>query len=203
MSNPKDQMIKYLIPALVLLLLSCGQEQVLVPKPRMFPRVDFPEKHIRQFDLEGCPYLIEFPDYATLERDSTFLGDAAPNLCWFNLNLPPFNGTIHFSYYPIDNRASFDKMVQDAFKLTGKHHIKADYVEEERIRNKNGVDGFIFRVTGPSASPMQFYLTDSTNHFIRGALYFNDQVRPDSMQPVYQFVEKDLYGLISTFEWKE
>ena len=197
-------MIRYLITVFILLLLgACAEEQVPVPKPRMFPKIEYPERNIRQFDLGDCPYSIEYADYAIIERDSTFMGEQAPNPCWFNLLLPPFNGTIHFSYYPITDRRSFDKMVEDAFKLTGKHQVKADYVEEEMIRNANGVDGFVFRVSGPSASPMQFYLTDSTDHFVRGALYFNNRVRPDSMQPVYRFVEEDIYELISTFKWKE
>lgn len=189
---------------LILLFLSaCGGETVYTPKPRMYPRIEYPERQIVSFSLEGCPYELEFPDYGMLERDSSFFSELPPNPCWFNLQMPVFNGTIHFSYYEIEGRQSFDQMVEDAFKLTGKHHIRADYVEEEFIRNGYGVSGFLFHVRGPSASPLQFYLTDSTKHFLRGALYFNQQVRPDSMAPVYQFVEEDIYRLISSFHWRE
>lgn len=188
---------------LIIFAAACSGEPVYIPKPRMFPRIEYPDRTMRQYELEGCPYQLEFPDYARMERDSTFFQDEAPNPCWFNLQLPVFNGTIYFSYYPIEDRTGFDKLVDDAFKLTGKHQIRADYVEEERIRNSEGVDGFIFHVKGPSASPLQFYVTDSTSHFLRGALYFNQQVRPDSMAPVYEFVEEDIYRMISSFRWVE
>lgn len=184
------------------LIISCKEEPIYLPKPRMFPRIDFPERDYRVFFLEGCPFELEFPDYASMERDSTFFQEQAPNPCWFNLEMPVFNGTLYFSYYPIEDRPGFDKLVQDAFKLTGKHQIRADYVEEQMVRNSAGAEGFVFRVKGPSASPLQFYLTDSTQHFIRGALYFNQQVRPDSMAPVYEFVEEDVYHMISSFRWK-
>ena len=188
---------------ILITIAACQSETVFIPKPRMFPKVEYPERTIRTFSLPGCPYEMEFPDYARMERDSTFFNQVAPNPCWFNLEMPAFNGTIHFSYYPIENREGFDQLVSDAFKMTGKHQIKADYVEEERLKNTAGVDGFLFHVRGPSASPLQFYLTDSTRHFLRGALYFNQQVRPDSMAPVYRFVEEDIYRLISSFHWTE
>lgn len=185
------------------ILYSCHSEDVIIPKPRMFPKIEFPERRVVSFVNEGCPYELEFPDYAQMERDSTYFDEVAPNPCWFNLHIPALNGTLHFSYYEIGGREDFDRLVEDAFKLTGKHQIKADYVEEERVQNGAGVEGFVFRVKGPSASPLQFYLTDSTAHFIRGALYFNNRVRPDSMAPVYSFVEEDVYRMIASFRWTE
>lgn len=194
---------KSLLAVFILTSFACTQEKVYVPKPRMYPKVDFPERNYTTHDIASCPYVLEFPDYGRIEKDNTFFESEAPNPCWFNLNMPIFNGTIHCSYYEITDREHFDKLVQDAFKLTGKHHVRADYVEEEMLNNGEDVTGFMFRVQGPSASPIQFYLTDSTRHFLRGALYFNNQVQPDSMRPVYEFVEKDIYHLISNFRWKK
>lgn len=59
-----------------------------------------------------------------------------------------------------------------------------------------------FEMTGPAATPFQFFITDSTSHFMRGALYFNTQVRPDSLMPVYDFVKIDVDRLIKTFKFK-
>ena len=96
----------------------------------------------------------------------------------------------------------FDKLVKDAFKLSGKHNIKANYRDEMVIKKENHVSGIIFDIAGPVASPTQFYLTDSTNHFLRGALYFNNRVEPDSMAPIYEFIKKDIAKLIETFSWQ-
>ena len=82
------------------------------------------------------------------------------------------------------------------------HNKKANYIEEQGIRLPNGASGFIFNIEGPAASPLQFFLTDSTRHFLRGALYFNTSVNPDSLAPVLDFVKKDIFHMIETFEWK-
>ena len=69
-------------------------------------------------------------------------------------------------------------------------------------QTKNNVSGIAFDIDGPSASPFQFFLTDSLHHFVRGALYFNTEVRADSIAPIVEFVEEDLLYLIETFEWQ-
>ena len=94
-----------------------------------------------------------------------------------------------------------EKLHSDAFTLAGKHNIKADYIDEIKIQKPNHVSGFLFDIEGAAASPFQFYLTDSTKHFMRGSLYFNTESRPDSLQPVFEFMKKDIMHLINTFEW--
>jgi len=37
---------------------------------------------------------------------------------------------------------------------------------------------------------------------LRGALYFNEQPRLDSIQPVLDFVKKDIDVMIRSFKWK-
>jgi hypothetical protein len=37
---------------------------------------------------------------------------------------------------------------------------------------------------------------------MRGALYFNNTPRLDSIQPVLKFVKKDIDTMIKTFRWK-
>ena len=62
--------------------------------------------------------------------------------------------------------------------------------------------GALSEVTGNAASPLQFHLTDSTNHFITGALYFKVQPNYDSILPAVKYVEKDIKHLMETLEWK-
>nr|MBP7389581.1 hypothetical protein [Chitinophagales bacterium] len=60
----------------------------------------------------------------------------------------------------------------------------------------------LYDVGGDAASNVQFFLSDSTHHFIRGALYFNTTPNTDSMAPIVAFVKEDLKQLLRTFEWK-
>jgi len=60
----------------------------------------------------------------------------------------------------------------------------------------------MFEIEGDVATPIQFFLSDSTNHFFRASLYFENKVQVDSMAPVYEFVRQDIDTLLSTFYWK-
>jgi hypothetical protein len=67
---------------------------------------------------------------------------------------------------------------------------------------ENRVYGTLFRVVGEAASQVQFFLTDSTDHFLVGSLYFYTRPNYDSLMPAAQYVENDLMRLMESFEWK-
>jgi gliding motility-associated lipoprotein GldD len=92
--------------------------------------------------------------------------------------------------------------LEDAHKMSFKHSKKANFIDEVAITNQYGVSGLIYDVGGDAASNIQFYLTDTSRHYIRGALYFNNEPNTDSMAPVIQFVRKDLDHFFETFQWK-
>jgi gliding motility-associated lipoprotein GldD len=184
------------------LSISC-EDRVATPKPRAYPRVLYPEEGYKTFDASYCNFTFDMPVYANIERDTSFFGKKPESDCWFNLDVPVLSAKIHCSYNPVKNRAGFDKLVQDAFEMTNKHNIKANYIEEITVsRPEARVHGIIFNIEGPAASGCQFFLTDSTRHFLRGALYFNARTRPDSLAPVLTFMKKDVERLIETLRWK-
>ena len=189
------------IAVLIIFLHACHEDPWLVPKPRLFPKVEYPEKEYQTFKETYCEFSFEYPKYAYIEQEKSFFNEKPIHPCWFDIVIPAFNGRIHCSYFEIHNQEEFDKLVKDAFNLTGKHNIKANFRDEMLIEKNNQVSGIIFDVDGPVASPTQFYLTDSTRHFFRGALYFHNKVQPDSMAPIYEFIKKDIAKLIETFSW--
>jgi len=107
------------------------------------------------------------------------------------------------SYKTIQQKDDFAKYVDDAHKLTFKHTIKAESIEEYQIENPNNVGGIIYEVGGDAASSVQFFLTDTNRHFLRGALYFSNTPNADSIAPVVKFVKEDMMHLIDTFQWEE
>jgi gliding motility-associated lipoprotein GldD len=186
----------------VCFMLSC-REISHPPKPRMYPRVDFPERNLKIFEKDYCNLNFEFPDYAEFVQDSFFFDEKPSHPCWFNLNIKSLNSVIHCSYYPISGQKSFSTLIHDVFNLAGKHNIKANYRKESLVENpENRVYGLIFNIEGPVASPIQFYMTDSTTHFFRGSLYINDKVNPDSTKIIVDFISEDINHMIETFKWK-
>ena len=185
-----------------LLLSSCGEGPSYTPKPRAYPRVEYPERGYQQFDEDYCSFTFEYPAYAEVQQDTLFFDEKPAHPCWFDLFMPAFDSRLHCSYYPISQENNFEKLKNDAFELVEWHNKKANYIQEVLIKKEGAVSGFAFIIEGPAASPFQFYLTDSTDNFLRGALYFNTQARPDSLKPIYEFVEQDILHLIETFSWK-
>ena len=94
-------------------------------------------------------------------------------------------------------------MVNDAYNLTYKHTYKASYIEDSAIATPNNVHGIMFKVGGDAATATQFFLTDTTKHFLRGALYFDATPNEDSLRPVNDFLQQDLQHIINTFKWKD
>ena len=181
---------------------ACQNGDIPLPKPRAFPRVDFPEKRYVAFDENYCEFTFERPAYTVVEQDTTFFNERPTDPCWFNLYYPAFDCRIHCSYYPISQENSFAKLNNDAFNLAMEHNKKATFIDEVRFEKPNSVSGFIFNLEGPVATPFQFFMSDSTAHFLRGALYFNTQIRPDSLAPLYEFVKQDISHMINTFAWR-
>jgi gliding motility-associated lipoprotein GldD len=179
--------------------ISCNSEYV--PKPRGYFKIDFPQHNYQMFDKPGFPYKFEYPVYAQIVQDTSFFDKAPENPYWINVDFPRFNGRIYFSYKEI-GKNSFDKLKEDAYKLTYKHTSKATSIEDSLMQTPLGVGGVFFKVGGNAATGKQFFLTDSTRHFLRGALYFDTAPNEDSLSTVNQFLQQDLFHLINTFQWK-
>ena len=184
-------------------IVGCNDEVAISPKPRAYPKIEFPERGYQNFDENYCQFTFEYPNYATVEQDTLFFDERPVDPCWFDIYVKQFDARIHFSYYPIGRDKTFEDLNFDAFKLSNKHVSKAEYIDPKPFRTKKGVSGFTFKLDGPVATPYQFFLTDSTKHFLRGALYFNTQSRPDSLAPLIDFFEEDIDHLIQSFEWSE
>ena len=80
------------------------------------------------------------------------------------------------------------------------HTIKAESIHEKYFR-KPSVFGLIYYIEGNTASSTQFFVTDSSRHFLRGALYFNQHPDKDSLAPVIQFLRQDIVQLIETIQF--
>ena len=177
---------------------SCGDDEddVFIPKQKGYPRVDFPKKSYRLYD-SLCPYSFEIPTYSKISNDKHKGADP----CWINVDFPIYNAQIHLSYKTVTN--NLDTFLNDSRDFAIKHQIKATGIDETIIiRDSSKVYGLVYDIAGNTASNIQFYLTDSTHHFMRGALYFNVVPNIDSLKIVVDFLRQDIVHMIKTFEWK-
>ena len=193
----------YLFFFILLFLFACDSEINYTPKPRAYPKIEFPKKAYQSFEEDYCHFTFEYPQYASIEQDTLFFNEKPADPCWFDIFVKDFDCRIHCTYYPINAKNSFEKLNSDAFKMSREHVAKAEFVDPEPVKTTSGATGFVFKLEGPVATPCQFFLTDSTHHFMRAALYFNAKIRPDSLAPLIDFIEKDIEHMIETFKWNE
>jgi gliding motility-associated lipoprotein GldD len=183
---------------LISLLCACGGGHDYSPKPRGYFRIALPKKEYQEYG-GGCPFVFQYPKYAVVEPDRK----PGSEPCWLNVQFPQFNGTLHLSYEAITSKKKFDMLTEDSYKLASKHTVKATAIDQGVISNPfYKVYGIYYTIDGNNvASSAQFYLTDSTKNYIRGALYFNSEPRVDSLKPVLDFVKKDVDVMIKSFRW--
>jgi gliding motility-associated lipoprotein GldD len=171
-------------------------QRTYTPKPRGYMRIEFPQKEYVRFD-SICPFNFEHPVYGKVVPDMDYNSEP----CWLNIEFPAFDGKLHISYKKIEG--NLYEYVEDSRTLAYKHTIKADAINETSYSDMSEhVYGILYDIKGDAASGLQFYLTDSSRHFLRGALYFNVQPDKDSLAPVIAYFREDIIHLIETFEWK-
>ena len=193
------QFVRISILVTIFFFSSCNSPYT--PKPPGYFAISFPEKKYQVFNQAGYPYTFEYPVYGRVVKDTTFFGDPTENPWWINIDFPQFSGRIYLSYKVIGDY-TFEKLINDAFNLTNKHSVKASYIDDSVISTQNNVHGMFFKVEGDVATANQFFLTDSTKNFLRGALYFDATPNQDSLRPVNDFLVQDMKHLINTFRWK-
>lgn len=185
----------FFIILLISTLSSCNDYSQ--PKPRGYFRIFLPEKNYIPIQ-QDLPYTFVIPTYSALEKDN----QAGAEKYWTNLVFSSFDAKVHLSYKPVNGNLA--DLLEDAHKLVNKHIPKANAISEKMFINREkNVYGIAYSIKGAdAASSYQFYLTDSTHHFLRGALYFNVRPNNDSLAPVISFIEEDIQKLIESFEWK-
>lgn len=164
------------------------------PKMHSYFRIDFPKKDYALLEVEGL-YSFELPSYAHWQKEDT------TQYAWQNIYFPLQNGQLHLSYFPLNNNLA--EYIEDTHKFAYKHTIKADAILPKEYRAPDRkVYGVLYNISGNTASSVQFFVTDSTKHFLRGSLYLNEKPNKDSLNIVIDFLEQDVVRLMQTIEWK-
>jgi gliding motility-associated lipoprotein GldD len=199
------------------LITSCNS--TYASKKKGYYKIDFPERKYVAFQQEGFPYTFEYPSYAQVIKDSTYFDASTENPYWINIDFPRFGGRIFLSYKIIGGQSvykvkqangkykdsaginAFDNMVTDAYNLTNKNQAITSAIKDSVMHTPNGITGIFFKVGGNAATAKQFFLSDTTQNFIRGALYFDVTPNADSLKPVQDFLQEDIAHMINTFKW--
>lgn len=191
------QKLTYLLLGL-LLLTSCGEDPV--PKPKGYLRLEYPEATYKSYNKQ-LPFSFERNQLSDTIKIKTIPND--PSSFGLNLEYDKLKGTIYLTYKTIHGEEELTKFLKDAQNFTQEHTRKADEIVEQIYDNKERkVYGMFYEVGGNAASQSQFYVTDSTKHFLTGSLYFYAKPNYDSILPAANYLQKDIKHIMETLEWK-
>ncbi len=191
----------FYVLVLILVCLSCGESYV--PKPKAYLRLDYPKAKYKQVDdYLNLPFSFETNMLAAKIEPKRI--SATTNSYGINLEYPSLKGTIFLTYKAVDgSEKNLIDFIRDAEKLTFEHTIKADEIPVDIYENsERRVYGKFSEVKGNVASPAQFYITDSINHFLTGSLYFYAKPNYDSILPAANYLQKDIKHIMETITWK-
>jgi gliding motility-associated lipoprotein GldD len=180
--------------AVLLLLAACHHPSV--PRRQGYFRIDLPEKKYVHYDAP-CSYSIERPAYSVVNIRPA----VATDTCWMDIEFPSLKAKIHLTYF--DLHGNLVTLTELSRELAYKHTIRADAIEEKLWTDDSShVYGILYDLKGNTASAVQFYVTDSIRHYLRGSLYFMAQPNEDSLSPVITFLREDIIHLIETLNWR-
>ncbi len=182
----------YLI-SIILLMMGCQENHT--PKPKGYLALEYPP-HRYQMLQTNCPYSF------LINKRAKVKPSVRHRPCMINIVYPEMRGTIYISYEPVHD-GNLRKLLKDAQKLPLKHTIMANQIIGDQYTNElHHTYGMLYRITGNAASQAQFYLTDSTEHFITGSIYFRQEPNYDSIYPAAAYLIQDMKKLMESLRWQ-
>ena len=181
--------------ALGTLFITCGNPPI--PKPEGYYRITLPKASFKSIKITSRLGL-DKPKNSIVEIvDSKKSGDA----CWFNLNFKALNAKLHCTQVEVHD--NLIDLMEDAQEMVFSHEMKANGISRIRVSEPDkNISGVLYHIGGPVATPVQFFVTDSSNHFIRGSLYFNHTPNPDSTAPVVAKMIGDIERVMRSISWE-
>lgn len=176
-----------------LMITACGGDENYTPKPRGYFRIATPVQSYQHLETE-CPYTFEYNEAARWEANR--------RECWGDVYYPSIKARLQLTYKEVTS-TNLDTLLGEGHELAFKHVVKADGITEKLYTDpEREVYGVLYKMRGEAASSTQFFMTDSTQHFLRGVLYFYAEPNEDSLQPVNDFMYEEVAHLIETLKWE-
>ncbi len=182
-----------------LIALMSGCRDTYSPKPKGYNRLQLPPHEYVSLP-DSLPYSFEVSKAARILRDSSYIAERY----WIDIYYPVMKSNIQITYKALHNDSVLLKeLVNDAWKLTSKHQIKAYAIDESIVKTPSGKTAVVAELAGEVPTPFQFYITDSVENFLRGAVYFRTATKNDSLAPAIEYMKIDAIHLLNTLVWKK
>jgi len=178
-----------LIVILIIILAGCGDDTT-IPKPDAQLALHYPQADYQELN-KNLPYSFDFNALAVAQANQDFSS---------SISYPSMDAKVYLTYRGIDN--NLRQLLIDGQKLSYNHNQMADAIAEYPFINSvDKVYGMQYEIEGNAASNVQFYVTDSTRHFLTAALYFDREPNYDSILPAIDYIKNDMIKMMETMQW--
>ncbi len=180
----------FFLAAIITLLFTACKDEVL-PKPKAMLRLEYNKGSYEDFQAVQFRFNRNSKAVVKMENSQSL-----------TLDYPEMKGSIFITYKEVED--NLNELLSDAQKLSYEHVVKADNIVEQPFVNEDdSVFGMYYEVRGNAASQSQFYLTDSTDHFLTGSLYFYAKPNYDSIYPAAVYLQQDIRQIMESLKWEE
>ena len=180
---------------LFLFLFSCD-ETTYLPREKGFLRLEFEKPTYDTFSNESSGLNFIYNDaYSNFE----IVSDEKIVITYKDIKI-----SIVLSDVELENISSFEESIQNFYMFLEPHRKKSNQISiKEFTSTDNNRFAKVFEMRGPVASPLQFYVTDSTNHFLFGSMNIMEKSDYDSIYPSIMYVKNDIFSIIESVNWKQ
>lgn len=175
-----------------LLFVACNKNYK--PKPKGYNHISFP---IASYENVVIKKKYSFEKNVLAKQNKT------DSLGWLNLIYKKYGAQVLITYKPINASSELSNYINESYKLISQHNKKASSIKETFIKTRRGKGAVIIELKGDVPTQFQFITTDSINHFLRGALYFETATKNDSLAPIIEYIKKDMIHILNTLSWNE
>jgi len=178
----------------ILFILLSGCTQNFQPKPKAFNQIYLPKPSYNKLLVNN--------NYS-FERNEITKKSENKEYGWLNLSYFNQSAEVLLTYKKINSAKHLESLINESFKLISKHQNKASSIVETKIKTLNNKTAKIIDIKGEVPTPFQFIITDSTENFMRAALYFEKPIKGDSLVPVVEYIKRDMLHILNTLSWYE
>lgn len=191
-------MNRFFFLPIVVFSMACGNS-VFLPKPKGYNRIELPPHEYVALP-DTFPYTFEYSKHAQVMKHNSWLTERY----WIDIQYQEMNANIQITYKPVNNKNELvEEYMKDSYKLTSQHNVKAYSIDEKIIELPGGLYASFTELEGEVPSQLQFHVSDSARHFLRGALYFETATANDSLAPVIKYIKKDVLHILMTLDWND
>lgn len=177
-----------------------GCQSPPIPRQKGYFKITLPNSDFVK-TTTSCGASFEIPAYSNIE---TLNSSKSGESCWFNLRFSNFKARLHCTDLPVND--NLEALMIDAQELVFSHDMKASGIGRIRVegvgKTNKETTGVLYHLEGPVATPIQFFVTDSTDNFLRGSLYYDQTINSDSTAPITERLLRDIEQLMSTISWE-